>query len=71
MLMGDVKGTGGQLRHGLGVSQTPLAGAGVGVAAVDDQGLTEAPAHPLPGGEDGCGLNPVFGKEAGHLRRHR
>ena len=70
MLRGEVKGTSGQPRHCLGVLDALLARADIGVTAVDDQGLTDATTYPLPGRKDGRSLDPIPGKEAGHLRRH-
>ena len=49
--------------HRLGVSNSPGAGARVGVTAVDDHRLDESPPHPPHPDEHGRGLDPVGGEK--------
>ena len=70
---GDGQQAGGGLGGGRGRGQSGVAGAGIGIAAVRQDGLGLAPAQPLLAEEDRCGLHFVGGKDPrgdGRLVRH-
>ena len=70
---GHCQQLGGGLGGGRGRGQPGVAGAGIGIAAVHQDGLGLAPAQPLAAEEDRCGLHFVGGEDprgGGRLVRH-
>ncbi len=70
-LLGQAQGARGQCAAGPGVVEPGLAGAGVGIAAVDQDRLAAPGADPRGSDQNRRGDHLVGGEDAGADRRHR